>query len=177
MVDYSYWLKFVPVLLALAIGLIELWSRREHKSRLRLLGVTLLSLAAFAATCFIIWYEQMVAARSRNQDVAQWSRMEGKMGSEEMMQKYFDLVRQFNQEVISEKTGTALERFLASEADRAKRRNEVEQLNNKALSVYKIRFQPIYDVLALSETPGIGKVLEADWQNFIALCMRRLHRL
>jgi hypothetical protein len=39
MIDNSYWLKILAVLIALAIALIELWKPRENKGRLHLWGL------------------------------------------------------------------------------------------------------------------------------------------
>jgi hypothetical protein len=107
--------------------------------------MTALSLGAFFATCSIMWIDQVETTKLRNDDAAWKSLMAGKIGSEEWMQKYFDLLRQSQQEQIREKTGTVLDRFFASQEEREKRRNEVEQLDAQLIPGYKGRFQPLYD--------------------------------
>lgn len=160
MIDHSYWLKILPVLIALAIALIELWKARENKGRLHLWGVTTLYVAAFALTCRIIWNDQMEAPKLTNDDTARRNWVGGKIGNEDLTQNYVDTVRQLHQELIRKKTGTVIDRFFASEPEREKRRTQVEQLNAKALSGYKIRFQPLYDFVIAKFDYWIEEVKE-----------------
>ena len=159
MIDHFYWLKILPVI-ALAIALIELWKARENKGRLRLWGVTALYVAAFFATCFIMWKDQVEAVKLRNDETAWKNWMGGKIGNEDLTQNYVDIVRQLHEELIREKTGTVIDRFFASESEREKRRTQVEQLNTKALSGYKIRFQPLYDLVIAKFDYWIEEVKE-----------------
>jgi hypothetical protein len=78
--------------------------------------MTGLSVIAFLATCIIIWTDQTETARLRNEDSKWKSWIGGKMGSEEMTQKYVDVVRQLSQEYIRETTGTVIDRFFASDS-------------------------------------------------------------
>ena len=120
MIDNSYWLKILPVLIALAIALIQLWKARENKRPLHLWGVTTLYVVAFALTCRIMWNDQMDAARLKNEQKVWQSWMGGKVGQGQDA-RLRKIIRQLNQELIREKTGTVIDRFFASKADREER--------------------------------------------------------
>ena len=96
---------------------------QKNKGRLHLWGVTALYVAAFFATCFIMWKDQVEAVKLKNDETAWKNWMGGKIGNEDLTQNYVDIVRQLHQELIREKTGTVIDRFFASESEREKRRD------------------------------------------------------
>ena len=160
MIDNFYWLKILPVLIALAIALIQLWKARENRSQLNLWGLTSLYVLAFALTCRIMWNDQMEAARLKNEQKAWQSWMGGKAGDKDKTQDYVNIIRQLNRELIREKTGTVIDRFFASKADREERRLKAEQLNAESISGYTMRFQPLYDLVVAKFDFWIEEVKE-----------------
>ena len=90
----------------------------------------------------------------REEDKALISRVGGRMGDENMMQDYVDIVRQLR-DLIRERERNRLLTDPSHRKQREERRLKVEQLNAKSLSGYKKSISTVHVCGALRATlPG-----------------------
>lgn len=142
------WLKFVPLIAAFVITLYEAFSRGPKHRWFYKFVLPLLSVIALLASCWIVWSDDKTAREFRNTGERQWNRIEGKLGDEEATRRYLDAVGNLTHQLTAAKTGSSVEKFFNSEAERHKLRDEVNQANRKLLLAYEIRMNPVRDYIA-----------------------------
>lgn len=144
------WLKFIPVVIPICIMLWEIRRDKRKKGWFHKRGLPIVGgISAFVA-CWIISHDsrestkwQQEAKKWQADAATQMNRIEGRLGDEEATQRYLEAVRKLTQQLTSEKTGSAADKFFASEAERKRLREDVKQANQKLLSAHQVRIEPV----------------------------------
>jgi hypothetical protein len=139
------WLKFIPLLAAFTIAIYEAFTRKTERRWLHRLAVPLLSALTLVASCWIVWSDDKTARESKAGEDLHLDRIEGKLGDEEATKRYVDGVASLTHQLTTATTGSAVEKFFGSASDRQKLRDEVQRANQKLLSMYEIRIDPVRD--------------------------------
>jgi hypothetical protein len=139
------WLKFIPLLAAFTIAICEAFTRKTERRWLHRLLVPLLSALMLVASCWIVWSDDKTARESKAGEDLHLDRIEGKLGDEEATKRYVDGVASLTRQLTTATTGSAVEKFFGSASERQKLRDEVQHANQKLLSAYEIRMNPVSD--------------------------------
>ena len=148
-----YW-KFLPILATTVLALLHVWLNRQGKARSHLITITVMYfvLAGFQWLALVMANSEATAARqdtlkAQQETRKQLDRMEGRLGGEEAMQRYLDAERALVNQVIDVTTRPAVAEFYSSLAKQKQLRAEVLDADKKLLSLFEMRFRPVYDLI------------------------------
>jgi hypothetical protein len=152
------WLKFTPLIIAFVITICEALTRKTERRWLHRFLVPLLSAVALLASCWIVWSDDKTARESKAGENLHLDRIEGKLGDEEATKRYVEAVGNLTRQLVVAKTGSSVDKFFNSEAERRRLRDEVNQANQRLLSSYEIRVNPIRDYVTAKFDSWISEI-------------------
>lgn len=159
------WLQIFVPLATLAGALLilrkDVRDGKHEGDRVRRVIAPAILILTTLATCAFIYVKDLDARNARLETAAaqrdatvkiaearsQLDRIEGRLGSGEMAQRYLETMRKLTQEYAATNTTAAVDRYFDREAERQHLRAQEEKANEKARAEFELQVQPVIDLV------------------------------